>query len=54
VAAFLADEPESRRNFRRLARHVWPRHLRAVEEEIAQRARGAPRRRVDRAGATED
>ncbi len=46
-AAFLADEPETLRHFRRHARHVWPRHLRAVEEEIAQRAAGAPRRRGD-------
>jgi hypothetical protein len=47
VAAFLAAEPESLRQFRRLARHVWPRHLRAVEEEIAQRASGRPRRPAD-------
>ncbi|MGZ8378376.1 MAG: HNH endonuclease [Gemmatirosa sp.] len=47
VAAFLAAESASLRNFRRLARHVWPRHLRAVEEEIAQRAAARPRRAVD-------
>jgi hypothetical protein len=44
VGAFLADEPAALLNFRRLARHVWPRHLRAVEEEIRQRSRGAPRK----------
>ena len=44
VAAFLADEPAALLNFRRLARHVWPRHLKAVEEELRQRGKGAPRR----------
>jgi 5-methylcytosine-specific restriction endonuclease McrA len=34
LAEFLRDDPRARRNFFRLARHVWPRHLRAVEEEI--------------------
>lgn len=37
LAAFLADEPESRRNFFALARYVWPRHLKAVAEELARR-----------------
>lgn len=50
VAEFLAVEPATRRTFRRLARHVWPRHLRAIDEEIAQRAAGAPRRRPDAIG----
>ena len=39
LADFLADEPAARASFFRLARHVWPRHLRAVREELA--ARGA-------------
>jgi len=34
---FLAEEPEARRNFFRLARYVWPRHLKAVAEELARR-----------------
>jgi HNH endonuclease len=37
LAAFLAEEPESRRNFFALARYVWPRHLKAVAEELARR-----------------
>ncbi len=36
LADFLADEPVSRANFFRYARHVWARHLRAVEEEIGK------------------
>lgn len=38
LAAFLASDPEASRNFFRLAVHVWPRHLRAVREELEQRA----------------
>jgi 5-methylcytosine-specific restriction endonuclease McrA len=34
LADFLAAEPASRRNFFTHARHVWKRHLRAVEEEL--------------------
>ena len=30
----LAENATARENFFRLARHVWPRHLRAVEEEL--------------------
>jgi HNH endonuclease len=37
LAAFLAEEPENRRNFFALARYVWPRHLKAVAEELARR-----------------
>jgi 5-methylcytosine-specific restriction endonuclease McrA len=37
AAEFLADEPASYEHFRRLARSVWPRHLRAVEEEVRRR-----------------
>ena len=39
LAAFLADDPEARRNFFRYATAAWPRHLRAVEEEL----QGGPR-----------
>jgi 5-methylcytosine-specific restriction endonuclease McrA len=34
MADFLLDEPESLVNFRRLARHVWPRHLRTLDEAL--------------------
>ena len=37
LAEFLAAEPVARANFFRLARHVWARHMRAVEEEIRAR-----------------
>ena len=37
LAHYLAATPEARRNFFALARHVWPRHLRAVAEELARR-----------------
>ncbi|MBL0940034.1 MAG: HNH endonuclease [Gemmatimonadaceae bacterium] len=37
LADFLAEEPETRRNFFTLARYVWPRHLRSVAEELARR-----------------
>lgn len=39
LSEFLAEEPAARANFFTYARHVWPRHLRAVEEEL--RARGS-------------
>jgi 5-methylcytosine-specific restriction endonuclease McrA len=37
LSEFLANEPWARTNFFRLARHVWPRHLRTVMEELSQR-----------------
>jgi hypothetical protein len=37
LAAFLTAEPAARRNFFALARYVWPRHLKAVAEELARR-----------------
>ena len=51
LAQFLADEPETAARFRALAVHVWPRHLRALEDEVrARRARPArPARRRPRA-----
>ena len=36
VWRFLAENPEACRNFFQLARYVWPRHLRAVAEELAR------------------
>lgn len=33
---FLAEQPEARRNFFLFARYVWPRHLRAVAEELVR------------------
>jgi 5-methylcytosine-specific restriction endonuclease McrA len=38
LAEFLADDPVARANFFHLARHVWPRHLQAVREELRARA----------------
>jgi 5-methylcytosine-specific restriction endonuclease McrA len=34
---FLAEDPDARRNFFEYARFVWPRHLRAVAEELDRR-----------------
>ena len=34
IAEFLSAVPEARASFFEHARHVWARHLRAVEEEI--------------------
>jgi 5-methylcytosine-specific restriction endonuclease McrA len=39
LAEFLADDPTARANFFRHAVHVWPRHLRAVEEEVRRESR---------------
>ncbi len=39
LSEFLADVATARGHFFRLAVHVWPRHLRAVEEEIRARNR---------------
>ena len=48
LAEFLAGEPVARTHFFALASFVWPRHLRAVEEQIARaqasRARRTPPR----------
>jgi len=40
LSEFLAAEPGARANFFRLARWVWPRHLRAVEEELDKQGVG--------------
>lgn len=47
LADFLADEPATWERFLRFAVHVWPRHLRAVEEEVR---RSLARRAGDRPG----
>ncbi len=39
LSQFLRDDPVARVNFFTLARHVWPRILRTVAEEIDQPAR---------------
>ena len=39
LAEFLAASLVARENFFRYAKHVWPRHLRAVQEEIEARDR---------------
>ena len=44
LSEFLTAEPQARVIFFRLARFVWPRHLRAVEEEMAAREEGRGRR----------
>jgi len=46
LADFLADHREARQNFFRYARHVWPRHLRAVQEELHVETRRVPGGRV--------
>ena len=45
LAEFLAAEPTARAMFFRHARHVWPRHLRAIEDELAGIERGHARRK---------
>lgn len=48
LAQFLAEDPDARRNFFALARYVWPRHLKAVAEELARRGvAGAPTELVE-------
>lgn len=37
LTTYLYDDPDARRNFFRHARYVWPRHLKAVAEELARR-----------------
>lgn len=39
LADFLRATPSAYANFRRYARHVWQRHLRVLEEEIARGTR---------------
>ena len=44
LAEYLASDPAACRNFFALARHVWPRHLRAVVEELQHRGIDLPNR----------
>ena len=51
LADFLLDEPETLDHFRRLARYVWPRHLRMLDDALVagqrrreQAQRDSPRR----------
>lgn len=37
LVQYLMDEPDARRNFFEFARYVWPRHMQAVQEELARR-----------------
>jgi 5-methylcytosine-specific restriction endonuclease McrA len=37
LTEYLADDEVARDNFFRYAAHVWPRHLRAVRQELAKR-----------------
>ena len=39
LAQYLLDTPTALANFRRLATHVWKRHLRDLEEEMERRVR---------------
>jgi hypothetical protein len=49
LAEFLSAEPVARKHFFALATAVWPRHLRAVFEQLERAdARRAQRRAVDR------
>ena len=36
LSVFLHENPSARKNFVRLAIHVWPRHLRILAEELAR------------------
>jgi 5-methylcytosine-specific restriction endonuclease McrA len=42
LAEYLAEDAEARENFFRYAAHVWPRHLRAVREELDKRGSRGP------------
>jgi 5-methylcytosine-specific restriction endonuclease McrA len=47
LAEFLLDEPAALAHFRQRARHVWPRHLRALDEALTalrRRPQGTPQR----------
>jgi hypothetical protein len=45
LSVYLAENPVARRNFFHFARYVWPRHLKAVAEELARQ--GAVERPAD-------
>ena len=42
LAEYLAENEVACENFFRYAEHVWPRHIRAVREELARRASRNP------------
>ena len=42
LALFLAEHEAARRNFFTFARYVWPRHLRAVQDELERRGIQVP------------
>lgn len=42
LAEYLAADAVARENFFRYATHVWPRHLRAVREELDKRGSRGP------------
>ncbi len=46
LSEFLLDEPNSLTTFRQRARHVWPRHLRSLDEALraGQRRAEQPQR----------
>ena len=46
LAEFLLDEPDALSHFHEFARHVWPRHLRSLDEAIraGQRRAEQPQR----------
>ena len=37
LVQYLMDSPDARRNFFEFARYVWPRHMQAVQKELARR-----------------
>lgn len=53
LAQFLADEPAARASFFRHARHVWKRHLRAVEEEMKRAASRVQKKPIGAEGLDE-
>jgi hypothetical protein len=54
LAEFLADEPGTAELFFAHAQHVWPRHLRAVAEEMAARRTPRHARGIRSSGTTKD
>jgi len=44
LARFLVENPIAQQNFFSLATHVWPRHMKAVEDEMRSLARRGHRK----------
>lgn len=40
LSVFLHETPSAREHFFRQARHVWPRHLRVLQDELARLDKG--------------